>query len=78
MIPARGHCTAQIGVSARFPIAVPPSAYFCALPRVLSFVSVVHDVFVCLQVAIVALEKSLLVREKILHPFNKVLLRTLR
>lgn len=30
------------------------------------------------QVALVALEKSLLVRERILHPFNKDLLRTLR
>ncbi|CAM9092145.1 unnamed protein product [Hapterophycus canaliculatus] len=30
------------------------------------------------EVALVALEKSLLVRERILHPFNKVLLRTLR
>ncbi|CAM9545159.1 unnamed protein product [Scytosiphon promiscuus] len=30
------------------------------------------------EIALVALEKSLLVRETVLHPFNKVLLRTLR
>lgn len=36
------------------------------------------DALIKNQVALMALEKSLLVRETLLHPFNKELLRTLR